>query len=288
MLIGRRVFWRILFLTCLASSAVTAAAAPLNDFKRELTKYFGAVGYHPLLLPEGHRVGDVIEVERLSVVWEQEKCFPGLRTEESRGHLTLPSILHLGNAAASIWVKLKYLLRFEVGADNAWQVLLNLDDVSVVTASFGALRDALDEQCSELLPILEEDRMPRVTGRRVNIVAGVLRARANTVFSYSGELEGTAAMEYLVDMLGNAIPSLKALAPEFAASFGLSGRQNVVSVSEHVQTVAFRPATIFRPGFSAKDTDEVPVEPFDPANAEHLELLDLQARTWAENPDFGN
>ena len=69
--------------------------------------YYGAVGFHPLLLPQGHRVGDVIEIDKLTVVWKQEKCFPDLKTDESNGNVTLPSVWQLENGAASFWVGLK-------------------------------------------------------------------------------------------------------------------------------------------------------------------------------------
>ena len=172
---------------------------------------------------------------------------------------------------------MKGFLGLALRAGDVRQILLNLEDVSVESTSLGALKDALDEQCSELRPIFENNRMPRVMGRRVNIVAGVLKGRANTVFSHSGEMQVEAAVKNLADLLGNAAPTLKALAPELAASYGLSGRANVVAVSEQIQTVAYRPATIFYPGFSAKHTDEIQVEPFDPDNADHRELLGLQA-----------
>ena len=287
MSLGRPMFRCVLFLTCLALSVVTAAAAPLNDYKHELVKYYGAVGFHPLLLPQGHRVGDVIEIDKLGVVWKRERCFPGLKTEVSGGIVTLPSLVHLKNAKANIWVKLKGFLGLALRAGDVRQILLNLEDVSVESTSLGALKDALDEQCSELRPIFENNRMPRVMGRRVNIVAGVLKGRANTVFSHFGEMQVEAAVKNLADLLGNAAPTLKALAPELAASYGLSGRANVVAVSEQIQTVAYRPATIFYPGFSAKHTDEIQVEPFDPDNADHRELLGLQAQVWASRTGIG-
>jgi len=287
MSIGRPTSRCFLFLTCLLLSMAPAAAAPLNDYKRELVKYYGAVGFHPLLLPQGHRVGDVIEIDQLAVVWEQERCFPGLEAKESGGAVTLPSLVHLKHATANIWVKLKGLLGLELDAGDSHQILLNLEDVSVESASLGALRDALDEQCSELLPVFEKNHMPRIMGRRVNIVTSVLKGRVNTVFSYSTELQAEAAVKDVAGLLGNAAPRLSALAPQLAASYGLAGRANVVALSEDIQTVAYRPATIFYPGFSAKHTASLPVEPFDPENADHRELLDIQAQEWATRPGIG-
>ena len=285
--LGRPMSRCVVSLTCLAMSVATAAAAPLNDYKRELVKYYGAVGFHPLLLPQGHRVGDVIEIDTLGVVWQQERCFPGLEPEESGRIVTLPSLVHLKNAAANFWIKAKKFLGFGLGAGDMRRILLNLEDVSVESASLGALRDALDEQCSELLPIFENNSMPRVNGRRVNIVAAVLKARVNTVFSYSIELQAEAKVENLADLLGNPPPNLRDLPPEFNASYGLSGRANVVALSNQIQTVAYRPATIFYAGFSAKHTEEIPVEPFDPGNTDHQELLGLQAQAWAEHSGTG-
>ena len=269
------------FLICLILAAVEAIAAPLNDYKHQLVKYYGAVGFHPLLLPEGHRVGDVIEIDELAVVRKQEMCFPSLEADKSSGNVTLPSVVHLENAAASTWVKLKYFLGFELDADETRQILLNLEDVSVESASLGALRDALDERCSELLPIFEKNRMPRIFGRRVNIVASVLKGRINTVFSYSGGMRAQTTVKNLAALLGSAFPNLRALAPELAASYGLSGRTNIIAVSDRIQTIAYRPATIFRSGFGAKGTGEINVDPFDPTNADHRELLVLQSRMWA-------
>ena len=287
MSIGRQTSRCLLFLTCLLLSVATAAAAPLNDYKRELVRYYGAIGFHPLLMPQGHRVGDVIEIEELAVVWEQERCFPGLEAKESGGVVTLPTLIHLKNATANIWAKLKGFLGLELGAGDIHQILLNFENMSVESASLGALRDVLDEQCSELLPVFEKNHMPRIMGRRANIVTAVLKGQVNTVFSYSTELQAEAAVQNLVGLLGNAAPRLRALSPQLAASYGLAGEANVVALSEHVQTLAYRPATIFYPGFSAKHTDDISVEPFDPENADHRELLDLQAQAWAMRPGIG-
>ena len=105
------------------------------------------------------------------------------------------------------------------------------------------------------------------------------------MFSYSGGLQAEAALTKLANLLNIAAPQLSKLTPELAASYGLSGRANVIAVTEKVQTVAYRPATIFRPRFGAKATDEIEVEPFDPENADHRELLVQLARAWAESSD---
>ena len=272
----------VLFLMCLGLSVLEAAATPLNDYKHKLVEYYGVVGFHPLLLPQGHRVGDVIDIEDLAVVWEQEKCFPDLETEESNGNVSLPFVMQLENEAAGFWVQLKYFLGIELNADETRQIMLNLEDVSVESASLDSLQSALAEQCSELLPIFEDDDMPRVMDRHVNIIAAVLKGRANTVFSYSGELQVEAAFTNLAHLLpGNAAPQLRKLTPELAALYGLSGRTNVIDVSERVQTVAYRPATIFDPRLAAKASGEIEVEPFDPENALHREFLGLLALEWA-------
>lgn len=284
---GRYLRRCALVLMCVGLGGLESAAAPLNDYKRALAEYFGEVGFHPLLLPLGHRVGDVLDIETLMVVREQETCFPGLRTEQSDRNLSLPSVMQLENRAASVWIKLKNLVGLKIGADDTRRVLLNLRDVSVEFASLDALQNVLDDECSELLPLFEDNRMARTNGRRVNVVAAILRGRTNTVFSYAGNLQADVSLENLATLLGDAPAKLRKLSPELEAAFGVSGRVNVIDVAERAQTVAYQPAKIFRPRLGAKANDEFDVEPFDPENEVHRERLGNLARAWAARPEVG-
>lgn len=276
----------ILILACLSLNNPWAVAQPLNDYKRALVEHYGAVGFHPLLLPQEHRVGDVIDIQSLQVVREKEECFPALRTERSSGNVSLPFVMQLENTAASFWTTLKHVLGIETGADDTRQVLINLEDVSVDSASISALRAALADVCSDLLPLFETNQMPTVMGRRVNVIAGILRARVHTVFSYSSGVQAEARLENLANWLGDAAAAtrLRELSPELAATFGLSQRVNIIEETELAQTVAYRPATIFRPRLGASATGDIEVEPFDPENAVHRERLRLLASAWADSP----
>ena len=285
---SRRHLRRCAFvLMCMGLGALEAAAAPLNDYKRALAEYFGAVGFHPLLLPQGHRVGDVLDIETLAVVREQETCFPGLRTERSDGNLSLPSVMELKNRAASFWIGLMRLVGLEIGADDTRRVLLNLQDVSVESASLDALQNVLDDQCSELEPLFEDNRMARAKGRRVNVIAAILRGRTNTVFSYERNVQVDVILENLATLLGDASTRLRKLSPELETAYDVSGRVNVIDMAERVQTVAYQPAKIFRPRYLASVKAEIDVEPFDPENKVHLERLRSLARAWAARPEVG-
>ena len=284
---GRHLRRCALVLMCVGLGGLESAAAPLNDYKHALAEYFGEVGFHPLLLPLGHRVGDVLDIETLMVVREQETCFPGLRAEQSHRNLSLPSVMQLENRAASVWTRLKNLVGLEIGADDTRQVLLNLRDVSVEFASLDALRNVLDDECSELLPLFENNRMARANGRRVNVVAAILKGRTNTVFSYAGNVQADVSLENLATLLGDAPTRLRMLSPESEVAFGVSGRVNVIDVAKRVQTVAYQPAKIFKPRLGASTNDEIDVEPFDPENEVHRERLRNLARAWAARPEVG-
>lgn len=278
----------IFTLLCLSLSGPSAAAqSPPTAYKRALVEYYGAVGFHPLLLPQEHRVGDVIDIQTLQVVREQEHCFPDLRTERSSGDVSLPSVMQLDNTAASFWATLKSLIGIQVGARATREVLITLEDVSVDSTSVGALRDALADVCSDLSPLFETNRMPEMMGRRVNVIAGTLRARVHTVFSYAAGVQGETGLENLADWLGDAVADtrLRELSPELAADFGLSQRVNIIAETELTHTVAYRPATIFRPRLGPRPTSDMDVEPFDPENAVHRERLRLLAQAWADSPD---
>ena len=269
-----------LILMCIGLNEIGAAAEPLNDYKRALVEYYGAVYYHPLLLPEGHRVGDVIDIRTLAVLREQEDCFPGLQTEEHY-NLSLPRIMLLENQEDSIWVKLKYLLRLEIKADDTLQVLMNLEDMSVESATLGALQDSLNDRCPELSTIFEKNRrMVRIMGRRASVISGILKGRVNTVFSYSGGTTAEIRLEDLAKLLG--ANQLKHLSPELAATYGLSERVNIIAEANGIQTVAYRPATIYRPELGSGTEGEIDVEPFDSENADHQERLRNLANAWAE------
>lgn len=64
-------------LALLSVVAVVAAQGATDDgmeeYERALVDYYGAVDFHPVLLPRGHEVGDVIDPKTLQVVWEKEK-----------------------------------------------------------------------------------------------------------------------------------------------------------------------------------------------------------------------
>ncbi len=271
----------------LSLNGLEVAAAPLNEYKRALVEYYGAVGFHPLLLPQGHRVGDVVDIQTLAVVRRQETCFPGLKTEPTGRNVSLPSVTQLENRAASFWVRLKFVLGLEVSAEDTRRVLLHLSDVSVEFTAIEALRNALDDRCSELRPVFEKNRMAWSMGRRVNVVAAILKGRVRTIFSYSAGVQAEARLVNLAKLLGVGSRQLQELSPELAATLGLSERVNVTDLAEEARTVAYQPATIFRPRLGASKNKEIEVEPFDPNNEVHRERLGNLARTWADDPNVG-
>ena len=218
---GRHLPLFALVLMCVGLGSLESAAAPLNDYKRALAEYFGEVGFHPLLLPLGHRVGDVLDIETLAVVREQETCFPGLLTERSDRNLSLPSVMQLENREANVWIRLKNWVGLEIGADDTRRVLLNLQDVSVEFASLDALQNVLDDECPELLPLFEDNRMARANGRRVNVVAAILKGRTNTVFSYAGNVQVDVTLTNLATLLDDAPTNLRAPGLSHAAELGL-------------------------------------------------------------------
>ena len=179
-------------------------------------------------------------------------------------------------------------MALEIGADDTRRVLLNLRDVSVEFASLDALQNELDDECSELLPLFEDNRMARANGRRVNVVAAILKGRTNTVFSYASNVQANVSLENLATLLGDAPTKLRKLPPELETAFGVSGRVNVIDIAERAQTVAYQPAKIFRPRLGASADDEIDVEPFDPENEVHRERLGNLARAWAAIPAGGS
>jgi hypothetical protein len=285
MLLINLMRWSAMIVLSVGLSGIGMAAEPLNEYRRALVEYYGAVNFHPLLLPEGHRVGDVIDIRTLTVLRGQEECFPGLRSE-THDNVALPRTHQLENRAASFWVKLKKWLGVELKADDMRQVLLTLEDVSVESASLSVLQANLADACRDLLPVFDGNRLVRIMNRPAVVVSGILKARVNTVFAYSGNVQAEAMLENLAKLLGDAPEKLKALSPEVATEIGLSERVNIVAESEAVQTVAFRPATIFRPRLGVGGRDEIEMEPFDSNNPDHKERLNNLARAWAESPEI--
>ena len=283
---SKRCLIRLLLL--LSLYGLEAAATPLNDYKHALVDYYGGHGFHPLLLPQGHRVGDVIDIETLAVVRKQRTCFPGLRIDPPTDTVTLPAVARLDRQEASIWVMLRSALGFDAQPDDRSAVFVRLEDVTVQSVAHEDLRAALDDACIDLLPILNDDRMPLVMNRRVNIVAGILRGRASILFSDSSNIETEVQLDAPADWLGDSVSVLQELEPELALEFERSTRNLVLVESQEPQTLAYQPATIFRPrlgGGSAEGTDStvIDVEPFDAENPVHRERLVLSARLWADS-----
>ena len=275
----------VLILIFMGLNGLEATADPLNDYKHALVDYYGAEGFHPLLLPRGLRIGDVIDIKTKKVVWGQERCFPELQTRPPSTESNLPAVHLLENRAATFWVSLKYLLNFGIREEDNRQILLNLEHVSVESVGLDALLDALDEQCSDLLPIFNGNRMPTIMNRRVNVIAGILKGRANTVFSYTGGVQVEAMLEKLAKLLGNAAKGLKELAPDLVVDFGLADRVNIISRADKVQTVAYEPAVIFRPVLGGEIEDKIEVEPFNRKNKYHRDRLRNLSRAWADSPE---
>ena len=281
----------VLLLMCLALNAFEAAAEPLKEYKRALVDYYGAASFHPLMTPQGYRVGDVIDAQTQGTVLSQEDCFPELRIESSTGNVSLPSFMKLEHGASAFWARILRTLGMNVTSESSSLVFLYLDDVTVESVSLGALRDALDARCSDLQPVFQEDRMPQTMGRTVNIIAGILKARVNTIFSFSDEVQANANLEGLARSLGDAARPPSDLPAQVASALGLSGRTSFVVAAANPQAVAYRPATIFRPRLSAEVPGRIRVDPFDPENPTHRERLLNLARAWEENshdPTVGN
>ena len=261
------------------SLASAAASDPVNDFKRALVEFYGPFGFHPFLIPEGHKVGDVVDIATLAVLRESEDCFPGLQPSAPVS-VDIPRIKLLEDRAASFWVRLKSVFGVELNADETRQIHLNVEKASVISVSLGALRSSLSETCPELEPIFD-NQLATVLGRRAVVVSSILNGSVNTIFSYSGTLDAEARLEDLARLL--ELPDeveLGVLAPEVAASLGLSDRLNLTSGDGEVRTIAYRPATIFRPRLGGNISMEF--EPFDAKNPVHLERLQLLASAWAE------
>ena len=186
---------------------------------------------------------------------------------------------------------MRYFLNLAVDGNDRRQIRLNLQDVSVEFVSLGALQDALedvhDEACSALLPLFENNRMPMINRRRVNVIAAIMKARVNTIFSYSGSVQAEATLERLAAWLGVASEQLRKLAPELTLTFGLADTFSVIHEADNVQTVAYQPAVIFRPRLGGETEDQIEVEPFDPDSEHHQELLRNWSRAWADMPEMG-
>ena len=272
-----------MLLLCLALNGFEAAAEPMKEYKRALVDYYGAASFHPLMTPQGYRVGDVIDALTQGTVLSQEDCFPELRIESSTGNVSLPSFMKLEHGASTFWVKILRTLGLNVTAESSSLVFLYLDDVTVESVSLGALRDSLDPGCSDLQPVFQEDRMPQTMGRTVNIIAGILKARVSTIFSFSDEVQANANLEDLARSLGDAAKPLRNLSPQVASVLELSGRASFFVAAEKAQAVAYRPATIFRPRLGSEVSDEIRVDPFDPGNPIHRERLLNLARAWEES-----
>lgn len=270
---------------------VEASADPLREYKSNLVEIYRPLGFHPFFLPEGQQVGDVIDARTLAILHRSEECFPGLAGIQETD-ADLPKLHLLEDAAAGFWAGIKKLFNIELEAEETRRTYLAVEEVTIRSTSLGALRASLAPTCEEmLLPVFEENRMAKVGNRPADVVMSVMRGRLHTVLSYESGASAEARVEDvaallkdLAGKLGEGVSAVAELSGELSARAELNERANVMLVSEAERTLAFRPATIFRPFLGGPQSDDIAVEPFDAEKSVHVERLGLRMEAWAEDP----
>ena len=263
-----------------------AEAGNMAEYKAQLASFFRPFHYLPLVTPEGHKVGDVIDVRDFTVLKGQEECFPGL-TPSRQSEFSMPALLDLNERTASVFIRLGELIGLNASGGAHEETKLNFEDVSITGATVSELRDSLNlEECPELKVLFEAPReLPVVFGRYAVVILNTMNARVNTVFSYSQGVDGEVELLNLRRILGNVAGDLLELTPNAASGLGLSKTGVHIRMSSpRVQTVAFRPSSIIRRylGGANDGSGGVEVIDFDETNELHLEALDRFGRAWAQ------
>ena len=128
----------------------------LEQFLDTETSMFGKLHLAPIIIPEGERVGDIIDVNNASLIAGVDDCFPGLKPRQAPSQLLTITVQSEKGLAAALGASSIAEASGKVQA--GYTFILDFKHVQVEQVSLYQLRNSLRknaQECDTVRPFLE-------------------------------------------------------------------------------------------------------------------------------------
>ena len=148
--------WRSFFALLAVCTALPAGADDsFKRFRNVLVDYFAEQGYVPVIVDNGYKIGDVVNLDGVNLFARASSCFPRLKIPPPV-KTALPDVVRVDDAGMSFGLQLRQMFSSSVGAELARRIEIRFTDVSLSSVTLLDLRAALDRKaCPEIAPLVD-------------------------------------------------------------------------------------------------------------------------------------
>ncbi len=219
---------------CLTSGLTAAQQSGEERFRAALIEYFKPYQFFPVIVNLGYGLGDVIDIDGVTLLYRGSSCFPTLRAPTPRPQ-PLPDFVEVRDVGMSFGLRLRRLFdsSADIGLDRA--IRIRFDDATVVVSTLADLRKTYSKAaCPVIAPLLDGMPTPPPPGQHPYFIVGaVMYGKHEASLHSAGNGSVQASLHKVVSAVADA--SLKVNA-QGGDSISLS---SVVQVP-----IAIRPVTV--------------------------------------------
>jgi hypothetical protein len=258
-----------------ALSTVAHAGNGIGLLVAKLGGVLEGFGLGTVLISRGQEIGDVLGLKDQALLARSKTCFPKLAAPII-DHPTIGEIVELESDQATITALVDKVFSTKIEGARFTRFLMRLSDIEIRTVAVADLISALDKgQCAFLLPYLETGEKVTFGGKRVQVVASILKAKRNIALLAGASAGGEFKIEDIRKLLGDKVGEVIPIGVVGNAEFDISGASGVIIRSAEPEVVGFAPSYI--PGFftlgSDPDGEEPPLLKFERTNGAHRSML---------------
>ena len=203
-------------------------------FRTALVDYFKPFRFFPVLVNVGYGLGDVIDIDGVTLLYRGSSCFPKLKPATPYPQ-PLPDFVEVKDIGMSFGLRLRRL--FDSGADVGLDrsIRIRFDDATVVVSTLTDLRNTYDHSaCPVIAPLLSGTPVPPPPGEHPYFIVGaIMYGKHEAVLRGAGNASVKASAQKITAAIADANLQVSA---QIGSSISLSSRVAV--------PIALRPVTI--------------------------------------------
>jgi hypothetical protein len=226
-----------LILSLILLAVVPQAQSQEADEERlrtALIEYFRPYQFFPVLVNYGYTLGDVIDIDGVTLRYRGRDCFPSLKSPHP-GPMSLFDDARINEAGINFGLRLRRLFGAagDLGIDR--EIRIHFDDVTVVAATLKDIRSAYNRgACPELEPLLTGSiDTPRNGDHPYFIVSAIMFGKHTAVIRRAGSGRGTIEVQKVASLAGDANLQIQA-----------RGADEVSLTSRVAIPIAVKPVTV--------------------------------------------
>ena len=205
-----------------------------EHFRSVLVDYFKPLRFVPVLVNVGYGIGDVIDIDGISVLYRGKTCFPRLKLHEEYPQ-ALPDLIEVKDIGMSFGLRLRRLFDSSTDVELNRAIHIRFDDTGVVAVTVAELRKSYDRAaCPVIAPLLSGKPEQSSPGEHPYFIVGaVMYGRHEAMLRSAGNASAEASAHKVSAVVDDANLKVSAQAG------------SVISLSSRVRVpIALRPITI--------------------------------------------